>query len=94
MAQRFFDEAVVRAGRLDLLSDEHFAVDGTPTEAAAGPNSVRPEDRPTMTGSPDDPGKPAVDLRRERRSNATHRSTADPDARLMRKGKGKAAKLA
>lgn len=43
--------------------------------------------------SDDDPGNPSVDFHGEQRTNATHRSTTDPDARLFRKGKGKEAKL-
>jgi hypothetical protein len=42
---------------------------------------------------PDDPGNPSVDFHSERRTNATHRSTTDPEARLARKGSGKEAKL-
>ena len=93
VAQRFFDEVVFQADRLGLLSDEHFTVDGTLIEAAASLKSFRPKDGPTAAASPDDPGNPTVDFRGERRSNATHASTTDPDARLMRKGKGKEAKL-
>ncbi|MDP9364554.1 MAG: IS5 family transposase [Chloroflexota bacterium] len=93
VAQRFFDEVVFQADRLGLLSDEHFTVDGTLIEAAAGLKSFRPKE--TSLAEPvDDPGNPTVDFRGERRSNATHRSTTDPEARLLRKGKGKEAKLA
>src|SRR3712207_3726141 len=94
VAQRFFDEVVFEADRLGLLSDAHFTVDGTLTEAAASLKSFRPKDGSHATDPvPDDPGNPTVDFRGERRSNATHRSTTDPEARLMRKGKGKEAKL-
>ena len=75
-----------------LLSTEHFSVDGTLIEAWASMKSVRPKD-----GSDEPPsqgGRNAeTDFRGERRSNATHASTSDPDARLYRKGDGKEAKL-
>jgi transposase len=93
VAQRFFDEVVFQADRLGLLSDEHFTVDGTLIEAAAGLKSFRRRDEAPFAEAADDPGNPTVDFRGERRSNATHRSTTDPEARLMRKGKGKEAKL-
>src|SRR5215204_5508140 len=93
VAQRFFDEVVFAADRLGLLSDAHFTVDGTLIEAAAGLKSFRRKQEPPPAEAPDDPGNPTVDFRGERRSNATHRSTTDPEARLMRKGKGKDARL-
>src|SRR5215212_4249139 len=93
VAQRFFDEVVFEADRLDLLSDAHFTVDGTLIEAAASLKSFRPKDDAALAVPVDDPGNPTVDFRGERRSNATHRSTTDPEARLARKGKGKEARL-
>jgi transposase len=93
VAQRFFDEVVFEADRLGLLSDAHFTVDGTLIEAAASLKSFRPKQEPSPSEAPDDPGNPTVDFRGERRSNATHSSTTDPEARLMRKGKGKEARL-
>jgi len=92
VAQRFFDAVVGYARRAGLLSDEHFTVDGTLLEAWASLKSVKPK-----TGSPpappDDPGNPTVDFHGERRTNATHQSTTDPEARLARKGVGKEAQL-
>src|SRR6266550_4380326 len=93
VARQFFDEIVVAASRLDLLSDEHFTVDGTLIEAAASLKSFRPKDQPPSDEPPDDPGNPTVNFHGQKRSNATHQSTTDPDARLFRKGKGKEAKL-
>ena len=93
VAQRFFDEVVFAADRLGLLSDEHFTVDGTLIEAAASLKGFRPKHEPSPAEAPDDPGNPTVDFRGERRSNATHASTTDPEARLLRKGKGKEARL-
>jgi len=93
VAQRFFDEIVGAADQLGLLSDDHFTVDGTLIEAAASLKSFRPKDEPPSDQPPDDPGNPTVNFHGQKRSNATHQSTTDPDARLFRKGKGKEAKL-
>src|SRR5439155_1274424 len=75
-----------------LLSPEHFTVDGTLLEAWAGLKSFKAKG--ATSSPPDDPGNPTVDFHGERRSNATHASTTDPEARLARKGPGKEAKLA
>jgi hypothetical protein len=74
------------------LSDEHFTVDGTLIEAWAGQKSFKKkaEESPTP---PDDPGNPSVDFRGEPRTNATHASTTDPEARLYKKAAGQEAKL-
>src|SRR5438132_2193571 len=93
VAQQFFDEVVRQAAGLGLLSDERFTVDGTLIEAAASLKSFRPKDHPASDEPPDDPGNPTVNFHGQKRSNATHQSTTDPDARLFRKGKGKEAKL-
>jgi transposase len=92
VAQKFFDLVLGEAKGLDLLSDEHFTVDGTLLEACASLKSfkkVQGEEQP----APDDPGNPTVDFHGETRSNDTHSSNTDPDAMLARKGKGKEAKL-
>jgi len=94
VSREFFDAVVLQADRRGLLSDEHFSVDGTLIEAAASLKSFRPKDGPLSTSPPDDPGNPTVNFRGERRSNATHQSTTDPEARLAKKGKGKEAHLA
>jgi hypothetical protein len=78
---------VRQAAGLGLLSDEHFTVDGTLLEAAASLKSFRPKDKPPSATPPDDPGNPTVNFHGERRSNATHQSTTDPEARLAKKGK-------
>jgi transposase len=93
VAQQFFDEVVLAADRVGLLSDEHFTVDGTLIEAAASLKSFRPKDQPPSDQPPDDPGNPTVNFHGQKRSNATHQSTTDPDARLFRKGNGKEARL-
>jgi IS5 family transposase len=88
LACRFFDAVVGAARQLNLLSDEHFTVDGTLIEAwASTAKSMRRKDGPPDAGGPDDQGM--VNIRGERRSNATHTSATDPEAKLMRKGKGK-----
>lgn len=75
-----------------LLSDDHFSVDGTLIEAWAGMKSFRPKDG---GGTPPGPGRNGErDFHGEKRSNDTHASTTDPDARLFRKGAGQASKLA
>ena len=74
-----------------LLSDEHFSVDGTLIEAWASMKSFRPKDG---SGEPPTPGRNGeADFRGEPRSNDTHASTTDPDARLYKKAAGQAAKL-
>ena len=93
VGQALFDEVVLEADRKGLLSDEHFTVDGTLIEAAASLKSFKPRDGDPPQTTDDDPGNPSVDFHGERRSNATHQSTTDPEARLLRKGKGKEAKL-
>jgi transposase len=94
VAQQFFEAVVSQAARLGLLSDEHFSVDGTLIEAAASVKSFRPKDGPPSTTPPDDAGNPSVDFRGERRSNATHQSTTDPEARLAKKSRRGPAHLA
>jgi transposase len=75
-----------------LLSSEHFSVDGTLIEAWASMKSFKPKDG---SGEPPANGgrNAAADFHGQKRSNETHASTTDPDARLYRKGPGKEAKL-
>src|SRR2546422_6253445 len=82
---------VAQARERGLLSDEHFTVDGTLVEAWASLKSFKRNDE--TPAPPDDPGNPTVNFHGERRSNTTHASTTDPDARLARKGKAQEAKL-
>jgi transposase len=92
IAKTFFAEVVAEAQSADLLSAEHFTVDGTLLEAAAGLKSFKRVAE--GDGSPaDDPGNPTVNFHGERRSNETHQSSTDPEAMLARKGKGKEAKM-
>src|SRR6202162_4453629 len=92
VARKFFDLVVEEARTLDLMSDEHFTVDGTLLEACAGLKSCKSQDG-VETAPPDDPGNPTVNFHGEKRSNETHQSTTDPESLLARKGGGKEAKL-
>lgn len=92
IASLFFAGVLAQARSADLLSDEHFSVDGTLIEAWASQKSFQRKD-----GSKkplDDPGNPSVDFHGETRRNETHESTTDADARLARKSGGHEAKLA
>ena len=95
VASKFFGTIVEQARKAGLMSDEHFTVDGTLIEAWASLKSFQRKDqKPGDKPPPDDPGNPTVDFHGEKRSNETHESKTDPEARLARKGKGKEAKLA
>lgn len=93
VGQQLFDQVVAEAYGRGLLSDEHFTVDGTLIEAAASLKSFRRRDGGSPAQTDDDPSNPSVDFHGEKRRNATHQSTTDPEARLWRKGEGKEAKL-
>lgn len=88
IAEAFFQAVLDKANEHQLLSPEHFTVDGTLLEAWASHKSIRPINEATPPSSDDDPGNPTVNFRGEKRSNATHRSVTDPDARLVRKTGG------
>jgi transposase len=93
IAARFFASVLNLPQVGSLLSSEHFSVDGTLIEAWAGMKSFMPKDggKPPSSGSS---GRNAErNFRGEKRTNDTHSSTTDPDARLFRKGVGKEAKL-
>jgi transposase len=92
VARQFFLLVVEQARELDLMSDEHFTVDGTLLEACASLKSFKKAGEEPAP-PPDDPGNPTVDFHGESRSNKIHESTTDADAQLARKGSGKEAKL-
>jgi transposase len=98
LLRTFFDRVVEGAYVEQLMSEEHFAVDGTLIQSYASMKSVRPigtKDRTVSDGAEDDdPGNPTVNFRGEKRSNRTHRSLTDPDARLARKAAGQPSVLA
>ena len=92
IARDLFESIIAQARATDLLSDEHFSVDGTLIQAWASHRSYRPKD-----DSDDPPGgggrNQARDFHGESRTNDTHASTTDPQARLYRKSPGERAKL-
>ena len=90
IAAAFFEAVLIHADTERLLSDEHFTVDGTLLEAWASQKSFRPRDEEPP---PDGGGNPTVNFHGQRRTNATHQSTTDPDARLYKKARGREARL-
>ncbi len=93
-AKEFFRTVVEQARAAGLLSDEHFSVDGTLIEAWASLKSFRKKgEKPEDREPPDDPKNPTVNFHGEKRSNATHESTTDSEAKLARKSNAAAAKL-
>lgn len=92
VVNELFEEVVSLASKQKLLSEEHFSVDGTLIQAWASQKSYRrkDDDKDPPTGS----GRNSeADFHGEKRSNATHESKTDRDARLAKKGAGKEAKL-
>ena len=87
IAAKFLAAVLARPRVKKLLSTEHFSVDGTLIEAWASMKSFRPRDG--FDEPPPDGGRNAeVDFHGQKRSNETHLSTTDPDARLYKKGAG------
>ncbi|HEX8414780.1 MAG TPA: IS5 family transposase [Sphingomicrobium sp.] len=93
VAARFLSAILAQPRVRRLLSSDHFSVDGTLIEAWASMKSFRPRDEPDRPDGGDAGRNPTVEFRAEKRSNATHASTTDPDAMLYRKGSGMEAKL-
>jgi transposase len=92
VAREFLVVVLEEARRRRLLSEDHFTVDGTLLEAWASLKSFHPKDGSDdalVTGEKN----PSVDFHGEHRTNDTHQSTTDPEARLARKGRGKEARL-
>jgi transposase len=107
LTKKFFDAVVSEALTANLCS-EHFSVDGTMIESFASAKSFQPKPKPDAPTGPNDPSpggsgtgnaqgfKPRnveVDFHGQKRTNETHQSRTDPEARLHRKGPGKEAKL-
>ena len=91
IAAKFLRAVLARPKVKARLSDEHFSVDGTLIQAWASMKSFRPKDG---SGEPADPGRNGErDFHGEQRTNETHASATDPEAKLFRKGRGKEAKL-
>src|SRR5579864_5010963 len=91
IADRFFAAVVTQARLRRYTSSEHFSVDGTLLEAWASHKSFKPKDGPA--GPPSAGRNAEVSFHGERRTNETHRSTTDPEARMARKSNATAAKL-
>jgi transposase len=94
VARAFFAEIGQLAREKGLLSDEHFTVDGTLIEAWAGQKSFKPRAGTPGPPTDSDSGNPSVNFRGQQRTNDTHASTTDADAKLYKKAKGHEAKLA
>lgn len=99
LVKAFFDAVVAEAIAKNLCS-EHFSVDGTLIESFASAKSFQPKKADDKKGTKDpsdgngfQPSNPAVDFHGQKRTNETHESATDPEARLYRKGRGKEAKL-
>ena len=92
VAKAFLAEVVGLAERGNLLSNEHFSVDGTLLKAWASQKSFQPKDGPPPPAPPG-PKNAQTDFKGERRSNETHASITDPDARLYRKSANTGAEL-
>ncbi len=93
IAHRFLSEVVKLAREANLMSEEHFTADGTLIEAWASMKSFVKKDGKDNKKDDGNPGNPSVDFHGEKRTNETHQSTTDPEALLIKKGKGKEAKL-
>jgi transposase len=95
IADAFFAAVLKQAQQRDLLSDEHFTVDGTLLEAWAGQKSFRRvgDNHEPPSGSGEG-SNPTLNFHGEKRTNQTHCSTTDPDAMLARKSRGTGAVLA
>jgi transposase len=97
IAAKFLAAVLAQPRVKKLLSTDHFSVDGTLIEAWASMKSVRPKEAPKDgSGEPPAAGggrNTEADFHGQKRSNDTHASTTDPQARLYKKGKGKEAKL-
>jgi transposase len=91
VARKFLAELLNHKEVRALLSDEHFSVDGTQIAAWASMKSFQAKDGSSEPPSPGRNGE--RDFHGEKRTNETHASTTDPEAKLYRKGKGKEAKL-
>ena len=97
LIRSFFDRVVEGAYLEKVASGDHFTVDGTLIESYGSMKSFRRKDgtdQKVSDGSDDsDPGNPTVNFRGEKRTNATHQSITDPQARLYRKAAGQASRL-
>ena len=94
VAAKFMAAVLTQPNVKQLLSTDHFSVDGTLVEAWASMKSLKPKNAASGNEPPETAGRnEEVNFRGEKRSNQTHASTSDPDAMLYRKGSGMEAKL-
>jgi len=93
LVQKFFDQVVKTALVEDYVSNDHFTVDGTLIQSWASLKSFRPKDEPQDKPPAEGGSNPSVDFRGTKRTNETHQSTTDPEARLARKSSNTAALL-
>ncbi len=94
IAAKFLAAVLAQPRVKRLMSSDHFSVDGTLIEAWASMKSFKPKDGSGNEPPPDAGRNAEMDFKGEKRSNETHASTTDPEARLYRKGAGMEAKLA
>ena len=94
IASKFFEKVLEVAKMEDLVSNDHFTVDGTQIHAWASHKSFQPKDQDKKPpGEDDNGGNPSIDFHGEKRTNETHESTTDPESRLYKKSKGSESKL-
>ncbi len=93
LVQKFFDQVVKTALVEEYVSNDHFTVDGTLIQSWAALKSFRPKYEPVDQPPSEGGSNPSVDFRGEKRSNETHQSITDPEARLARKSSHTAALL-
>jgi transposase len=93
LVQKFFDQVVKTALVEEYVSNDHFSVDGTLIQSWASLKSFRPQDEPRDEPPTEGGSNPSVDFHGQKRSNETHQSTTDPEARLARKSRATAALL-
>jgi transposase len=93
LVQKFFERVVATALVEQYASNDHFTVDGTLIQSWASLKSFRPKDEPVDRPPTEGGSNPSVDFRGTKRSNETHQSTTDPEARLARKSDGAPALL-
>ena len=92
IAAKFLEAVLSQPPIKRLLSSEHFSVDGTLIQAWASMKSFKPKQPPNNDGGRGGGRNVPADFRGQKRSNDTHQSTTDPDARLYRKGAGDGSK--
>lgn len=93
LVQKFFERVVATALLKRYASNDHFTVDGTLIQSWTSLKSFRPKDEPRDPESGEGGSNPSVNFRGQWRTNQTHHSTTDPEARLARKSDGQPALL-